>query len=649
MKVAASQEWFSQAELAKLKLPGLPGTTQGVRDLALREGWAAMTDDDGDALSRPRRARGGGVEYHLSLLPDAARAKLMQQAAEPVTAVRADRESAWLRYDRLPASMKAEAKRRLEIIQRVETLMRGGLLKSRAVDEVVAQARREARAGGEVETFSVSTLNGWFARIAGVQAADRLAYLAPNYTGRSAVKAVDAELMDLYKADFLRPSQPTHASCYGRLTRIAEQRGLTLPSPKTLQRRVDAEVARPLQLLARGREGEFEHSFPHMTRSREALAPMQVVNLDGHLWDNLVIWPDGTKGRAQMLGVQDIATGKMLGVRFDKTLNQHLVRLALSDVFRDFGLPECVIMDNGRENAAASISGGQSSCWRWAQEEAPDGLLKNLGIIGHFAKPYWGQAKPIERAFRNLAGEVAKHPAFEGSYTGRNTVEKPSNHGSRYIPIADFERIVRAEIEVQNARTGRRGIGMAGRSFDAVFAEGVERHGLRRATQEQLNMALLASQPVLMDARENTVKLHGGRYWSPELANMKRQRVIVRFDPDNLSKAVHVYSLDNRYLCAAALVAAGSFDNVTEARLHGKEMADWKRDVRKLRAQAVRLGADDVAAALGEVAPPPVRVLKDPKVIRPAFGAPTRAEQVGKTPDFSAGWARSARSVSGGG
>lgn len=644
-----TQEWFTLAELANAGLPGLPTTKRGLLDHAQRMGWADQTDAEGGALSRRRRARGGGVEYHVSLLPDAARARLMQQAAEPVAAERPDRESAWMRFDRLPASMKSEAKRRLEIIQRVETLMRGGLLKSRAVDEVVAQARREARAGGDAATFSVSTLNGWFARIAGVQTADRLAYLAPNYTGRSAVKAIDPELMELYKADFLRPSQPTHTACYGRLSRIAEARGMSLPSPKTMQRRLEAEVPRSIFLLSRGREGEFEHSFPHMTRSRDTLAPMQVINLDGHLWDNLVVWPDGTKGRAQMLGVQDIASGKILAVRFDKTLNQHLVRLALADTFRDYGLPECVIMDNGRENAAATISGGQTSCWRWAQEEKPDGLLKNLGIVAHFAKPYWGQAKPIERAFRNLAGEVAKHPAFEGSYTGRNTVEKPANYGSRYIPIADFERIVRAEIEVQNARVGRRGIGMNGRSFDQAFTEGVERHGLRRATQEQLRMALLASQPVTLDMRENTVKLHGGRYWSPELANLKRQRVIVRFDPDNLTLPVHVYSLDNRYLCAAAQVAAGSFDKVEDGRRHGKLVAGWKRDARKLREQAVSLGAEDVAAALGDVAPPAAPIINDPKVVRPAFGAPSRPDQAGKTPDFSSAWARSARAATGGG
>jgi putative transposase len=79
--------------------------------------------------------------------------------------------------------------------------------------------------------------------------------------------------------------------------------------------------------------------------------------------------------------VQDIASGKILAIRHDLTLNHHLVRLALGDAFRDFGLPEVIFMDNGRENAAQAISGGQHRLrWGKTPEEEPDGLLKTLGV-----------------------------------------------------------------------------------------------------------------------------------------------------------------------------------------------------------------------------------------------------------------------------
>ncbi|WP_299174392.1 DNA-binding protein [uncultured Brevundimonas sp.] len=93
--VAAEAEWFTLAELAALALPALPHTKRGLLKVAQREGWDTRLDDDGAALSRPRRARGGGIEYHLSVLPEAAKVKLLARSKPKAAAPVADnRESA---------------------------------------------------------------------------------------------------------------------------------------------------------------------------------------------------------------------------------------------------------------------------------------------------------------------------------------------------------------------------------------------------------------------------------------------------------------------------------------------------------------------------------------------------------------------------
>jgi transposase InsO family protein len=61
--------WLTPAEIADLALPGLPTTKRNVNLLAEREDWARFA-----GLSRPRAGRGGGVEYHVNMLPVAARA-----------------------------------------------------------------------------------------------------------------------------------------------------------------------------------------------------------------------------------------------------------------------------------------------------------------------------------------------------------------------------------------------------------------------------------------------------------------------------------------------------------------------------------------------------------------------------------------------
>lgn len=656
------REWFTAAELAALRLPGLPASKRGLQLLIDREAWASARSETGTPLRRTRKGRGGGVEYHLSLLPESAKARLMAapdrvegrlraaDAGEPIASVKdLGRESVWMRYERLPQSLKDEASRRLAVVARVELLQRSGMRRGKAAEEVAAGAAREARAAGQPAPYSLSTLYGWLARIDGVGSCDRLAYLAPDYNGRTTLAACDRQALDAYISLYLREDLPTHARCHRDLERLATAEGWTLPSAKTLRRRLDAEVPEPVQILRRKGEQALAHAYPHLERGRSAVWPMQIGNLDGHTWDVRVAWPDGTVSRPLSLAVQDIASGKVLAIRFDQTLNHHMVRLALADTFRDHGLFETLIMDNGRENAAKAISGGQATRWRWKiRAEEPSGILKQLGIHALFATPYWGQAKPVERAFRDFADDIAKHPAFSGAYTGKDTASKPSNYGERAVPLAEFEAIVRAEVALHNARAGRRGMGMNGRSFDQVFAEGVARMAPRRATPEQLRMCLLASDERPMDPRDKSVRVAGHRYWSAELAALKPARVTVRFDPEDLAAAVHVYAISGKYLGRAERIEAGSFDNAADAHAQRRKVRDFKRKTKDAAEALVRLTPAELGRALSAGPTPQPLPTPDPKVVRPAFGAARTPEGL-STPNFDDAWERNAIALAGGG
>jgi len=73
-------EWFSPKEL--LNIAGLPNTVQGVIARAKREEWK----------SRPRRAQGGGKEYHISSLPAETQAALRQQQPEQPDTITPEQE-----------------------------------------------------------------------------------------------------------------------------------------------------------------------------------------------------------------------------------------------------------------------------------------------------------------------------------------------------------------------------------------------------------------------------------------------------------------------------------------------------------------------------------------------------------------------------
>ncbi len=76
--------WLTSSEIADLALPGMPVTKRNVNALAEREGWDRVS-----ARCRPRAGRGGGLEYHVALLPVMARVAYLGAPDAPCEAGRA--------------------------------------------------------------------------------------------------------------------------------------------------------------------------------------------------------------------------------------------------------------------------------------------------------------------------------------------------------------------------------------------------------------------------------------------------------------------------------------------------------------------------------------------------------------------------------
>lgn len=66
--MSAAREWFSAGELAEIGFQGMPSTKAGMLKLAHRAGWLEARRADGSPLHRARQGRGGGVEFHYTLV-----------------------------------------------------------------------------------------------------------------------------------------------------------------------------------------------------------------------------------------------------------------------------------------------------------------------------------------------------------------------------------------------------------------------------------------------------------------------------------------------------------------------------------------------------------------------------------------------------
>ena len=538
-------------------------------------------------------------------------------------------------FDGLTAARRAECEALVLVVDRAVAM--AARSKSRSMRPALEAAAAEL----DCERSPRTLYSAWLGRRGrpGLKSLPRrlwAAALAPRYIGCTAIAECSSQAWEAWKADYLRAEQPTAAHSHRLVLRLAGANGWSAPrSAATFLRRLRREVPVGAIVLARQGPEAAKRLVPAQQRDHQALRAMECLNADGHRWDVMVEWPSGRPRKARPMGVfwQDVFSGDILGWRIGREETSDAYRESFGDVLRDHGIPGAVILDNGRGACAKALAGGSAHSYRGkALAGDPVGLLTQLvGPDGiHRTKPYSGQSKKIERAFLDFSRDIAKDVRLAGAYTGPSTERKPHNHGSRAIPLAEFERVVADGVRLHNARRGRRGMGMRGRSFDEVFAESAAAHAgeIPRPTAAQLEQWLLTPQVVTARSSDGAVHVHGNRYWVPELARAlagkpaDRRRVVVRYDATDLTRPPVVEDLDGRLIARAELrTAAPVLDADSAKQIERERKRAAKLDREQLRIHK-RLSARELvamvdAAAGTEAQPKPPAMAK---VMTGAFG-----------------------------
>ncbi len=562
---APDREWWTASDLAAAGLPDLPASQQGVEALAKRLDWRAHPE-----LSRRRSGRGGGWEYSWRLLPARAQAALLRPTAASEAPARMDRGQAWAWFEDQPERTRDTARDRLAIIQQVEAL-EAALGRNAAVDTV-------ARAAGTAPR----TIWNWIGMIEGVDAADRLAYLAPRHRAaapRRERAECSPEFLDRLRADYLRLGGPSLASAHRRVVKWCRANALAHLEYKATLRWIEKNVPRVTQVFAREGEKGLARCFPPQIRDRSTLTALEGVVADCHKLDIFALWP-GIDGpvRVQIVAFTDLYSNKILSWKIDLDPNKVAVMAALGELIDTWGIPRHCLFDNGREFANKWLTGGVPTRFRFrVREDDALGVLPQLGIKVHWATPGHGQAKPIERSFRDLADDLARHPAFAGAYVGNRPDAKPEDYGSRAIPLADVLEITEQVIADHNARPGRLTDNARGRSFDETFAASYEVARIVRATPEQSRLWLMGQEVRKLHKHHGAFKLFDNSYWSDWMNEYVGQKVVARFDPEDLHAGLYIYSLTGEYLGPAECrEKVGFFDLVgakTAARLKRQRRA----------------------------------------------------------------------------
>lgn len=605
------QIWWTADEIAAAVLPDMPTTKRRVNALSGRQNWRGQTE-----FARKRAGRGGGWEYHWSLFPAKAQQVLIARCVStPEVLEPASRDEAWAAYEKLPETCQASALERLNAIQSVEALIAAGTARRVAIRNIA-----------DHNDVSERTIWNWFALIHNVREEDRLAYLAPKH--RAAARKVnvaecDPLFMGVLKADFLRLECPSFSSCYRRSVKIAKKQGFDFLIEQTARRRLNAEVPKSAQIYARKGLEALKRLYPAQTRDKRALHPLEAVNADYHKWDVFVAWPNGAGGvdivRPQMCAFQDIYSGRVLSWRLDRTPNKVSVGLCLGDMIEQFGIPEHMLLDNGREFANKFLTGQAETRHRFRiRDDDIQGLLVTLGVKIHWATPYSGQSKPIERAFRDMCDDIAKDPRFAGAYTGNRPDAKPENYGSKAIPLEEFQKVIGEGIEEHNTRVGRRSITARGRSFVETFDAAYVTAPIRKATEAQRRLWLMGAEGLRGDSSTGLVRFQGNEYWSAWMHSLCGKKIIARFDPADLFAGLHIYALSGGYLGHAECKVKAGFFDIDEARSHARARRAFVNAEREVLKAAQTLRLSEVNRYLDDAAPEPTAPVVA-SVVRPIF------------------------------
>lgn len=618
--VAPHSRFYATVELAALGLKDFPATDRGVRELADRLAWRRADLEypaNPAGCWRKRQGRGGGYEYTAAVLPLAAQIILSRRErstakADAATPSREDAQaearyaSLWTWFEGLPDRKKAEARERLDMLEAVRAIETAGHRRTVAMMEVAAH-----------KNVALRTLNNWAGLVAGVPREHWLPSLAPRHAGRTAEVELEAEAWDFLRAAWLRAERPTFTKCHRDLVKVAADRGWSLPSAKTLERRL-AEIPKSVQVYCREGVEALKRLFPAQRRKKDIFHALEAVNADGHKFDVFVRFEDDTIGRAVLTAFQDLYSGKILSWRIDRSENSAQVLLAFGDLVQTYGIPDHCVFDNGRNFASKWLTGGTPNRYRFkVRETDPAGVITGLGIDVHFTNPFSGQSKPIERAFRDFANDIAKDLRFAGAWTGNTIDNKPENYGSKAVPIALFETVVAEGIAEHNARLGRRSAVCNGRSLDQAFAASYKDAPIRRALPEQARLWLLAAEAVSVRS-DATIHLAGNRYWSEALVGLTGSKIVARFDPDAYHDGLHVYRIDGAYVGHVPCVDDTGYFSSAEGRERNRARQAWMRAQRELADAERVLGIDVAAAMLPRVEQP--APMPPPKVVRPVFG-----------------------------
>lgn len=329
-----------------------------------------------------------------------------------------------------------------------------------------------------------------------------------------------------------------------------------IPSYSAFYRKL-ASVPEGVKVLGReGHKAYNDRCASYIRRIYDDMASNEWWIADNHTFDVMVKDKDGKLHRPYLTAFLDARSGIFTGFYVTYNPSSEATLIALRRGILEYGIPDNIYVDNGREFLTFDIGGlghRKKKPKDGMELFEPPGVFKRLGINMTNAIVRNAKAKIIERRFRDVKDSLSR---LFNTYTGGNVVEKPERLKTVLKKDAiytddEFNEYVEAVIKYYFNMMPYNGAVEAdkGKAKQDIFNEYLYKK--RTASEEDLNLMLMRSgRPQKVGRRGVHLDIAGGRidYWNDEFVHlMFGKQVYFRYDPDNLSQ-IRIYDLEDRYL-----------------------------------------------------------------------------------------------------
>lgn len=388
------------------------------------------------------------------------------------------------------------------------------------------------KAASERGDCSVKTIRRWVRRFTEFG----LAGLARHRrSDRGHRRSISAHMQHMIEALYLERGYRSIGSVHRMVTVYARKQGEPTPS-YTVVREVCNALSPSIVCMARQGERAWRNCYEPISR-HESLAPNERWQMDHCKLDLLVIDPQSgqTLGRPWLTLVLDTYSRAVMGYHLSlynpnsvavcSALRQAIWRKSLNE-WPMCGIPQQLHLDQGKDFTSRHL------------EQVSIGL----GIQLIFATPYLARAKgKIERVFRTLNDQLwCELPG----YVGPNLSNRPE-HIEPSLTLIEAEHYMLAYLLAIYHQRPHTTTGEAPDERWLSSSSGFVPRVPESIRQLDLLLMMIANRKVHRDG----IHLNSIVYWANELVDIIGQRVLARYDPQDLAQVV-VYHQD-RFFCAA--------------------------------------------------------------------------------------------------